>query len=461
MSKKRKLLIIGAIAAVLVIAIVVIVIVASIPRDKDDNISFFYSNEDNVTYYLYGSRLGDTPIVGTVSATLFTCDGSVALAQASSGELWHISGNIAQSIGMSNGVFAIAPSNGSVYYMGSSTLYRFDAEKQASSIVSNNFSADSLVSSPSGTCVLAEKDGKLKLHDGQFVRNLVGDEMTPLAVSDSGDIAYALSDDGCLYVYKSGEKNRLTSELSDGELIFTIDAQSVIFSSGGRLYASEKGERKRLVAEDVSSSVLLSLARNDAELVRYGRAVYADVNTFVGELLLVDDSIIHISSDFESSVRISDIDIASGIWTDGKTLRYVKNEVLYSTQVKNLTAPEAVVSSVAYFVHSEKNGITYYIDKSGKLRGIKGEKVGEVISDADAVFAKSDGNVLYISDGELYVTSDAKNSVMLSRDVASVSVGVHSAYYLKSSDGKFVLYSVDSGYKFKEIKSNISFAVQK
>lgn len=456
MSKKKKLLIAGIAAAVLLIVIIVLVIVLSVPRKKDMNISFFYSNEDNRTYYLYGAELGDTSIEGTVRSYLLTTDQTVAVAHSSAGELWYISGNIAQSIGASSDIFAIAPVTGSAYYMGSSTLYRFDSGAQSSSVVLSNFSADALVSSPSGACVLSAKDGKLKLHDGQFVRNLVGEGMTPLGVSDSGDIAYAYSEDGCLYVYISGERHRVTSELSGGEFIFTADSESVIFASRGRLYVSEKGADKKLISEDISGAASFALAKTNDELVKYGKAVHTNLKSFENSLLIVDSSIIRISEDYEASVRIESVDCDSGVWSDGKNINYVKNGVLYSVTLKNITSPEALVSSVASFVRSEKDGTIYYIDKNGKLRAIKNGKISDVISEADRVCAKSDGYVLYLIGDELYATNDAKNVVMLSREVADIGVGKHSAYYLKRNDGMFALYTVDSGYKFKEIKNNIS-----
>ena len=282
----------------------------------------------------------------------------------------------------------------------------------------------------------------------------LGKDIIPVAISNGAKHVY-YQKNGKLYVQKGdntdtkvslGEYRFITAFNKDlSELIFTADT-----SNGYRSYISRNGgEKERLPGEITDILLPAGTIRNEHVL---------GINSFADTYYLTyDDDVYHINGKYESRKVLSNA-YEPQLSIDGKTIFYqdYDNIEKINGSKESAEAVELVEEDVYSFVVTGDKDAIYYITYDGELYYQKG-KGKPVLVDNDLSsdrFALYMGNKLfYVSDEELYVSTDGKGTAVDGIDgyVERVVSVLNSVYVYANDDYDTLVYQSIDGENFELI----------
>ena len=341
-----------------------------------------------------------------------------------------------------------------VYDNGKEELWLYDGSNAThiSEYTSYYLGYAGYVISPDGKSVLYNSDNKLYLWNGSIV--LIGENFKPVAVSDGSAYIYFSDNDNAIYAQKGSDKNtRMRLGEHSPQLYFNNDMSQVILDYDDSIHLCHNAEKLQpisgnsnfriqgiILPENVATvyyNTAFSNMEND-HAMRYSGIVEPDKYDSYYDVYIIgildfrsimfwsqddeyNDSVIRINSQYEVDYVIKDdnnIDTDTlSLATDGKTLTYRNwsDDRIYQIDALGPNAKPRRISEddIEDFAVTYDGGAMYYINGDDVVYYQTSTSVPSFVDiSIDTPFGVfNNGNLYYIKNGELYVSSGEKGSL--------------------------------------------------
>lgn len=463
---KKKHRRVGKVWILAVIAVLAVAILIACLRPDKEVISLFYSpGQSGVLVFSDDQYSGEVLPGKGVSSFRFSGGSSsctVLIPDGGSYKLYYTDGEQHTVVaGNSTNNYVIAYSGSAVVYTDSvGVLYRYDTAKKKTETLSDG--ADRFAVSPDGSRILFTKTGEgksvLYLYE-KGSATCIGEQYTPLAVSDDASYIYALSADNSLCLLKRDGTmlSKLCSQVNPSSAFcFSSDVSSVVFSDASYTYISHEGKSRIRIISGVAEPALQSHAVCDSYGVSY---VYDDDDltdiiyashgatdvlfslTKGNERVDINNSVVQFSEAGEDSlVYISD---------QGRLYLWRGEE------------SEAIADGVRQAVACKNGKYIYYITANHDLFAYHGGKTQQLASDAETLYITADNKLLFLlTDGSLYASAGMKYGEKVDEAVHSCYVTDTAVFYRKNYNaqtGLSELYASSDSSHFKKAFDAVSW----
>jgi hypothetical protein len=455
-------------AVVVVIAVVVAVIAFNRPKDLTAKNSIsIYKSEDMVV--VSGNNNPKFTINGVLRSSQTSMDGSKAVVlndyeDDTGGTLWYLTTSGSSRIADDVFEYQISDSGGGIAYLtdydsedNTAILYLYDTSSQSSTRIVSEVYYRGCILSPNGKTVAYMSDydnnsgefaGYLKV-EGKPAEKL-GDNMYPIAISDSGSVVYYFkltisdnSSNGSLNVRSGSNDNRLIADISSSfeGLLLNKDYSQAIINYDGKAYISRNGsERERIHSSTISGLVLPRGTQTSGNSM----GAVCGTSNFANTLALDNDGVIYIDDKYETTrILGSAYKSMATISNDGKTLLFISSsDNLCSIDPTKANAERVTLArDVVRYVASDDGKTIYYVNDDDELWCIKGNNDAVRISDDvypnQLALSYSSNRVFFLVDynttsgGQLYFSNNggAKTRVAGGNDVRTVTSTPTSIFY--------------------------------
>ncbi len=459
--------VIAAVVAFFTALILVLSGIYALSRDRKENgMNVFYSSPMNsaVTVTDINTQsIIDGKGVASLKYSAQRKSAAIIMSEDVNYSLYYTDGKIKKQL------TAAASNNYVISFDGSAVAYSdSSAELHLYSVETNkNFFIDDAVVcfaiSPSGKSVVYVKNEEnvnvLYLYvDGKSER--IGENYTPLGVSDNSEIIYVLSTDNSLYMLdKNGNMTaKICSDVATDKFCFSADLSSIVFNDGVYTYISVEGKSRIRLVEAVAVPVgekdYYFDSGNKSTVCEklYNVFYYSSESEDTGSLYYIDKN-------------FSRTDVAQGV---SKYIVTGENSVVYLTSDYDIylygSGKTSLLQSDAYDVLATSDGkYIYYTNSASELYCIKNNKRVLIGQNVRRIYMTNGNKLLYINrDAELFGTSGARAGEQIDDNVYACVCNATAAFYMKnysSQSGVFALYGSDGSLKFKLIAENVSAVI--
>ena len=408
-SKTMHGLIIGKKQILIFVAVIlaVIVILCTLFSKGSGEVTLFYSSANKGAVVYCDNKLAKDIISGkSASAVKFSEDNinaAVLMSQGSSYSIYYTDGSKVKCVSENTS------SNYTISYNGKTVAYCdtlgvfFIYDKKSGSTKKIAEHVTSFVLSPDGKSIIYSQAGDLgetlMLYSNKKSKAL-GNNYTPLGLSDSCDMIYVLSSDNSIYILdESGAVvSKLISSAQPDFIRFSENMEQILFCDEQHTYISVLGKsRIRLIpgrAEPIDSC---------------GCAVFADTT---GKYRIIC-----------SETLLNMYYFADNNGTT-QSLFFIK---------KDGTRLDIAESVLAYEPH--ENGSLTYLTDNGSIYTFKKDKAEAIISGVTKFATDKNGRrIFYIKDSSLYMRKSDKDKIV-AQGVSEVNSAANGDIYFILNDG--------------------------
>lgn len=365
------------------------------------------------------------------------------------------------------------------------TLGVYNIKKGKKSRVADDVNADpGIVMSPDGkyvAYVVTDKNGDDDLYVYNGKKSVeIDDALTALAISNKGKYIYCYNTDkDGLYVYDmKGDSTKLSVGIGD-MFVFNRDRTEMIFTaSDGDCYISVNGSDKQKLGSGMLVPVVPAYAQYGMFYAEYDGRVFTAATYGVdtlSEMFYYNTSagtVVYLEDDMETERVASSVTYGStSISSDGKTLYYMRDDVLYRVKENDIDESVEIAEDVETYVMPSDGKSAYYIDEDGELWYVKGTKKPKSVADnIISITVTHDGYALFVGEysyssnsGVLYACKNGGKKTQVLDDVYTSSTyyafAMSSVTYCfagyNAGTGTVDMYAVESGTDFTLIVEGI------
>lgn len=306
-------------------------------------------------------------------------------------------------------------------------------------------------------------DGKILVYtaveDDEFVgyyydgkTHELGEDIMPVAVSNGAKQVYYMKN-GILYV-QSGTRSDTKVMLGEdfNSIYFNKDFSEVIYStsadSKSKSYISQNGGSKQSLDGSIDDFLLPD------GTMRHVKPIVA-VTSFADTFYKADDSIYHITNDFESE-RVIKAAFNPHLSTDEKTITFQKGDSIYHINGKDNKAQRKVIvdGGIVSLVGTTSDGQgIYFVNEDNELCYQKGHNKPRIITDEFDSTGKGlfKGKIFYFAtDGDVYAVANGEKTLIKGIDgyIHSMYGFFANALIITEEDGETLTYSSTDGKTF-------------
>ncbi|MDR0851479.1 MAG: hypothetical protein LBN36_03175 [Clostridiales Family XIII bacterium] len=460
----KKILLFGGIGVVVIIAIILVFVFVVNGSGSgsyaypEHNFSILYNEEDDETLVIMDGKLLSGKIDGNYNYTQGDLKNTLRVLLDYENTLWLIKDNKVSELVDDVYSYEVSQDGTYVIYIDDDdTLYQLTVSSAKKTKIADDVSTFSV--SPDGnTIAYAEyDDGEYELFVSVSGKNSkVGNDLRPVAVSDSGKYLYCVNGDGKLYVTSAGkdEKTKLSSEFAYLCAV-NNDHTQIIFTDGDKTYFVEKDGEKQKIGSSSNLSRISPIWASSASGSLLN-TVYVDSD---GKISIIDKKL-------ESTKLASD---ASSIkmTKDGKTIFYLKSDNLYRIKVGKNAEAEKLANDVYSYDITADGSYVYFINDDEELMFIKGSgEEKRIADDVRSLSVSHDDLLFYLNDysdrsgtGTLYVSSNGKAGEKVADDVYRFYTYYnYTSYYVEGGDDYLAdIYTATSGKSFTKAATDITY----
>ncbi len=490
-GKKTVGIIAAAVAVVLIVVIAVVAVLLSGGGKFDMIESMIVPTFGSDGLFLVNGAAA-TPVseqiggdASSVKLTLSSVDRKTVAILTSNGDVYvsNKDGGLDQAL---DGVENMAFSGNFIAYVdadGSLGVYNIKNGKK-SRIADDVDAASSIVMSPDGkyvAYVVTDKNGDDDLYVYNGKKSVeIDDALVAVAISNKGKYIYCYNTDkDGLYVYDmKGESTKLSVGVG-GTFVFNRDNTEMIFTaSDGDCYISVKGGDKQKLGTGMLMPILPVFSQTQTSYLEYSGRIFTAATYGVdtlSEMFCYNTSagtVVYLEDDMETERVASSVTYGStSISSDGKTLYYMRDDVLYRVKESDIDESVEIAEDVETFAMSRDGKFAYYIDSDDALWYVKGTKKPKQVADkVVSVTVTHDGYALFVGEysyssnsGVLYACKNGGKKTQVLDDVYTSSsysmLPLPSVTYCyagyNAETGTVDMYAVESGTEFTLIVEGI------
>lgn len=454
-NKKRALAILGGAVAVLAVCIICGIIFSGNGYIEMKQSVTYTVNEDGETVIIVDKKALKDTIDGIVTEAALSLDGKHGAFLTSDGQLYVLKGKKLNSVAEDVSSFRLAVNGGRVAFKtkeGELCLAKTSNGKYDS--ICDKISGDYFVS-PDGKSVAYFEEGELKMTKGKKTYDIEDEDISLYGLSNSGKQIYVTKrneqGETVLYSYKkNGDKQKLGVITSTSSIKFNSKHNMVMFEGEKGTYVSKNGKEATRVSGDTGLELITNGLNCVPQSGEYFIIGSADSRTYPVKNLLNHvyrhgNEVWMIKKTKDKSEKLlskaSEIQLdASAEYLyyvyDSKELRATKISYGDKASDKFKTIVDDYVGT--YVVTSNRKYV--YFKDGDELCCVNGKKGGtaKVVSDGVTIFAlNQDDELLYIMDGDLYVTTGKKKGSKKLTDVSLVLAMGDDVVYVYSDDAVY------------------------
>lgn len=457
-NKKRAIIIISAIVAVLAICIACGIIFGSNGYvEQKQSIFYQYNSEEKATSILVDKKVVDT-IDGRVSDYAQSLNGKYAAFLTDDGELYVLKNKKLNHVADEVRSFQLAVGGSRVAYVTKDyELCLAKTSNGKTESISDDVGSTYHIS-PDGKSVAYFNDGKLKVTKGSKTYKVTDAKgVTLLGLSNGGKQVYViksvLTGDDVLYSYKasSGDSTKLGIISSSKSVRFNHNHKMVMFEGEDGTYVAKNGKNAKRVATIGSLELITTNYCVSLSDVSDGRTL--PVKNLLNHVYTSGSNVWMIKKSWEKSMMlvagVSQIQLDK----DAEYMYFMIGDDVYTTKIGKPDSNKKLIAQnvetylatpnrkYVYFVQMKLNGNTLYC-----VNGKSGGNAKVVDRNITNFAMNKDGELFYIVDNDLYVTSSKKEGKKKCSDVVGMTMngdGVviawdesHETFYVSTNNKK-------------------------
>lgn len=459
---KKKYIISFAVIFILIVTCFII----KLNNDKSEEVTLFYSANNQGTVATKGIKPMDGIMVGkSMSSAKYSVDktkAAVLMSVNSNYSLYYTDGKKLSLISdSSTNNYVISLDGKKTAYCDSYDNFSiFDSDKNKSVLIDTQVGRFAL--SPSGSAVVytktMESAEKLYLYSKNKITE-IGEGYIPLAVSDDLDYIYVLGCDNSLCVLdKNGNmKSKICSSVATDSFCFSLDMSSVVFCDGNYTYISNFGKSRVRLTQNSSTPIEKNNVNASCDSQQLTKVYQSLIERFY-----ISDNANNTKSMFYINDDCSRIDIADNV---KKYVITEKDSIVYLDDSSNIYRfykgkNSLIVSAVSDMVADKKGKYIYYVDASSHLSAAVKDNRVPLSDNVKNIYITNDDLLLFVqNDGKLCCVKKDNDIHLIDENVYGCICNKKSSFYIKnysSQTGNFELYGSDSNDSFEKIFDNIS-----
>ena len=462
---KEKLIKGGAILGGAVIVLVLLLSIVCRPAPKyvepDQYLQHIYNSEDDETVFAISGKKASFKVEGQIYDIQESIDGSITAFLDEETTLYIIKKNKLVKVAEEVYDYKLSVEGEGIAYVNEDDeLLLYSVKKGSSKKITDELYAEYAIS-PDGKTVAYTKgddDGDSKLYvsvNGKEGKK-IGNNMSPIALSNKGKLIYYVNEEKyTLYVVK-GKKD--PQKLASGENIegiaFNADHTQAIFALSSGTYITSNGKEKVKIT---SGSIKDFGNYSDwGNVIDTGYdAQTLPIKTFAKQYFLSNGSLYYLNARFKAVELKRAEDVRSYEMTlTGEVIYYRDSSgILYRGTGKKANFKfKEVADEVSSFTISSNGKFCYFKTYDDSLMCARKTGKAKLIADDVTTYSMSHDDYLFFRvDGDLYVSHNRSKKTKVADDVSSVSVYVDATYYYVKDDGETECYGAHKKAKFKEL----------